>query len=76
VTGSTAVSTGVTVELMIGFVASGIVLLARACAVILVVRVGVLKRLRVECGLFIRGRGSQGRSADLDLVSQFVLGEL
>ena len=40
VTGSTAASTWVTVELMIGFVASGIVLLAMACAVILMVRVG------------------------------------
>lgn len=43
--GSTAVSTAVMVELMIGFVASGIVVLARACAVILRVRVG-----EWECG--------------------------
>lgn len=43
VTGSTGASTWVTVELMIGFVASGTVLLARACAVILMVRVGEWK---------------------------------
>lgn len=40
VRGSTAASTGVMVELMIVFVASGIVVLGRACAVILMVRAG------------------------------------
>lgn len=78
VTGSTAASTGVTVELMIGFVASEIVLLAMACAVILMVRVGVevLKRLRVECGLFIRGPGVAREIGGLGFGKLICLSEL